>query len=621
MKRPGIIFRPPSNDDNHGDGIHGDCAYVVSRYDDISDSDLLALEAAVNSNNHIGLNHHSCRSNKGTLKRSPYASPPSQLISLPAEIILEILRALPSDDKLRKVNVTPENRATLHRLPTRRTLVALSLTCRALRQLSQIQVFSEIYLTNGKPTALLLRSLIEEPHFCAYVRRLYLGFAVDHVHESRVGLRAIYRTIDVNKIPRLHRDVLEKCGIKDQWTEKDSGVAVVDSFKTFVGLILSLTTRLECLTMGFNELDTPCVEAYELSYEVLPNLRSLEVHGNVRRPGSTYTCTRIAPFPLPCLLTLPTIKKFTSYSDSSNWWRLKYLTSAAPIVLEELSLYREFKIGSDLSYLLKQCPSLKKLGIVLDYPRRGSSNSSLPHADINSISTVIPKACQNLNTLILRAKGNRLLFSEDEPDDRWLSNMTKLVNLRTEVSCLFKNPTDMAIAVLSDHLPPNLVDLALYDMWYGDSRYHATNPQSVWALGDSELLPLDKVNSITEPFAEMLLRLCSSRLAGNFPSLRKVAVQSPIFEIDTGFASNDLTKAFEAAGVRFEIIPFAQFMPASGSPAEGTQSRDMAAMDELDEIGANLSGSPSIPDCKILVRRARNVEPMLLSYIVAQVAA
>lgn len=57
------------------------------------------------------------------------------------------------------------------------------------------------------------------------------------------------------------------------------------------------------------------------------------------------------------------------------------------------------------------------------------------------------------------------------------------------------------------------------------------------------------------------------------------------------------------------------------SPAEGTQSRDMAAMDELDEIGANLSDSPSIPDCKILVRRARNAEPMLLSYIVAQVAA
>lgn len=120
----------------------------------------------------------------------------------------------------------------------------------------------------------------------------------------------------------------------------------------------------------------------------------------------------------------------------------------------------------------------------------------------------------------------------------------------------------MAIAVLSDRLPPNLVDLALYDMWYKDSRYHAINLQSMWALGGSELLPLKKVHGITEPFAEMLFRLRSSRLAGNFPNLRKVAVQSPIFEVDTGLASRSLTEAFEAAGVQFEVIPFE---PASAS--------------------------------------------------------
>ncbi|KAH0421277.1 hypothetical protein CcaCcLH18_13529 [Colletotrichum camelliae] len=598
MRRLGIPFQQPSNDHAHADGIHGDDTYGDFRYDDISDSDLLALEAAVNSNNHIGLNHHSCRSNKGILKRPRYASPPSQLISLPAEIILEILRALPSDDKLRKVNVTPENRATLHRLPTRRTLVALSLTCRALRQLSQMQLFSEIYLANGKPTALLLRSLIEGPQFCTYIRLLYLGFALDHVRESRLGLRAIYETIDVNKIPRFHREILEECGIKDQWTKGDSGVAVIESFETFVGLMLSLTTRLESLTMGFNERDSAyfggefrnspsgtdrflsaflrissgCSRnetnvsgrtGYEISYEVLANLRSLEVHGNIRRSGAKKSFTRFPPFPLPSLLTLPTIKKFTSYSDSSQWWTLGK-TSAAPIFLEELSLYREFKVGCELSYLLNRCSSLRKLEIVLEYPRRDYSNISMP-SEFNIISTSILKACQHLNTLTLRTKGNRRLFAEDEPVDCWLSNMTRLVNLRADVPCLFKNSVDMAMSVLADRLPPNLIDLVLYDMWYEDSRYHATNLQSAWALGDSELLPLDKINGITEPFAKMLLHLCSSRLAGNFPNLRKVTVQSPIFEIDTGFASNDLTKAFEAAGVRFEVIPFAQLVPASGS--------------------------------------------------------
>ncbi|KAF0332601.1 hypothetical protein GQ607_000617 [Colletotrichum asianum] len=599
MRRPGMLSQSPSNNHIHDDDIHGDDASGDFRYDHISDSDLLALEAAVNFKNHIGLNHHSCRSNKGTPKRPPYASAPSQLISLPAEIILEILRALPSDDRLRKVNVTPENRATLHRLPTRRTLVALSLTCRALRQLSQIQLFSEIYLTNGKPTALLLRSLIEEPHFCTYVRRLLLGFAVDHEHESRVGLRAIYENVNVNEIPRPHLEVLERCGIKDQWTVKDSGVAVVESFETFIGLMLSLTTRLEYLSLGFNERDRAHIggelwgspsgierflsafprirsgfsgdqtdalspTACEHSYELLTNLRHLEVHGNVH--SSCYwtkeICNRFPPFPLPSLLILSTIKTFTSYSDSSEWCYLDDLESTAPMALEELSLYGEFKNGSALSHLLKRCSSLKKLEVVLEYPRRRSGNNSIPHSETNSISTVIPTACQNLRTLILRTNGNRRLFSEDEPDDCWLSNMTKLVNLRTDVPCLFRSSIDMAIAVLSDRLPPNLVDLALYDMWYKDSRYHATNLQSMWALGGSELLPLKKVHGITEPFAEMLFRLCSSRLAGNFPNLRKVAVQSPIFEVDTGLASRSLTEAFEAAGMQFEVIPFE---PASAS--------------------------------------------------------
>jgi L-aminoadipate-semialdehyde dehydrogenase len=41
---------------------------------------------------------------------------------------------------------------------------------------------------------------------------------------------------------------------------------------------------------------------------------------------------------------------------------------------------------------------------------------------------------------------------------------------------------------------------------------------------------------------------------------------------------------------------------------------------ELNEIDANLSGSPLIRDCKTLVRRDRNEEPTLVSYIVPEVA-
>ncbi|KAF6822859.1 L-2-aminoadipate reductase large subunit [Colletotrichum plurivorum] len=41
---------------------------------------------------------------------------------------------------------------------------------------------------------------------------------------------------------------------------------------------------------------------------------------------------------------------------------------------------------------------------------------------------------------------------------------------------------------------------------------------------------------------------------------------------------------------------------------------------ELNEIDGNLSGSPLIRDCKTLVRRDRNEEPMLVSYIVPEIA-
>lgn len=41
---------------------------------------------------------------------------------------------------------------------------------------------------------------------------------------------------------------------------------------------------------------------------------------------------------------------------------------------------------------------------------------------------------------------------------------------------------------------------------------------------------------------------------------------------------------------------------------------------ELNEIDANLSGSPLIRDCKTLVRRDRNEEPTLVSYIVPEIA-
>ncbi len=66
-----------------------------------------------------------------------------------------------------------------------------------------------------------------------------------------------------------------------------------------------------------------------------------------------------------------------------------------------------------------------------------------------------------------------------------------------------------------------------------------------------------------------------------------------------------------------------QYLPSGAVRVSGridSQVKIRGFRIELNEIDANLSGSPLIRDCKTLVRRDRNEEPTLVSYVVPEIA-
>ncbi|KAK1856288.1 hypothetical protein CCHR01_01036 [Colletotrichum chrysophilum] len=557
---------PPGDigsNDAHGDDTPNDHVHRGgSSHTDIPDSDSSTRKATDHRITQVEKPACCTLSIMGTSDSTADQSSRSFLLGLPGEIILEILRAFPP---------TPDCRLSIFNLRNQ-----------TLRHPSQRQLFSDIYLTKGKQMGLLLRSFIEEPRFCTHVRGLCLGFALNREREAYDGVHTIYEKIDLNKIPTSLLGALEHCGVKEQQTGTLTDDDVEESFEIFAGLMLSLTTRLEHLTIGFDDRDrthpvderradlyspprinreSPSgidrfISAFHSTYggndagspdrnenfkhKVLTHLQRLEIHGNVYRF-----------FEWPPILT-----RF-----SSQWASLSETGRAAPLALQKLSLYQETKTGSALCSLLERCPDLKKLEIVMDCPNPHDEHGITYGTETARISTAITTACPKLSTLTLRTKGNCLLFFEDEPERSWLSKMHNLVNLQADVPCLFKSLEDMALADVSGRLPPNIENLTIYDMWYGDPRFLYRMLYEVRAPDDYVLHPRDNTDAVAEPFAEMLLRLRSSLLAGRLPNLRKVAVKSPIFGFDSGNALSDLTKAFEAAEVEFKVIPYEFHLP------------------------------------------------------------
>ncbi|KAJ0337141.1 hypothetical protein COL922a_007106 [Colletotrichum nupharicola] len=443
------------SNDAHGDGTPNDHVHHGgTSHTDITYSDSSTRKATDHRITQVETLAYNTLPNMGTSDRAVDQSSRPSLLGLLGEIILEILRAFPPDPRLPTFNIKPAGPKSiaLFRSTTRLAIMALSL------------------------------------------RGLCLGFALNREREAYEGVHTIYENIAFNKIPTSLLGALEHCGVEEQQTGELTEDDVEESFEIFAGLMFSLTTRLEHLTIG-------------------------------------------------------------------QWASLSETGRAAPLALQELSLYQETKTGSALCSLIERCPDLKKLEIVMDCPNPHDEHGIIYGTETARISTAITTACPKLSTLTLRTKGNRLLFFEDEPERSWLSKMHNLVNLQADVPCLFKSLEDMALADVSGRLPPHIENLTIYDMWYGDPRFLYRMLYEVRAPDDYVLHPRDNPDAVAEPFAEMLLRQGSSLLAGRLPNLRKVAVKSPIFGFDSGNALSDMTEAFEAAEAEFKVIPFEFDLP------------------------------------------------------------
>ncbi|KAJ0273921.1 hypothetical protein COL940_009616 [Colletotrichum noveboracense] len=555
------------SNDAHGDGTPNDHVHHGgTSHTDITYSDSSTRKATDHRTTQVETLAYNTLPNMGTSDRAVDQSSRPSLLGLPGEIILEILRAFPPDPRLPTFTITPAGPKSiaLFRSTTRLAIMALSRTCRALRQPSQRQLFSDIYLMKGGQMGLLLRSFIEEPQFCTYVRGLCLGFALNREREAYEGVHTIYENIAFNKIPTSLLGALEHCGVEEQQTGELTDDDVEESFEIFAGLMFSLTTRLEHLTIGFDDRDrTHPVDERRADLYSPPRINR-ESPSGIDRFISAFHSTyggkdagndagspdRTENFNHKVLTHL-----------QRQWASLSETGRAAPLALQELSLYQETKTGFALCSLIERCPDLKKLEIVMDCPNPHDEHGITYGTETARISTAITTACPKLSTLTLRTRGNRLLFFEDEPERSWLSKMHNLVNLQADVPCLFKSLEDMALADVSGRLPPHIENLTIYDMWYGDPRFLYRMLYEVRAPDDYVLHPRDNTDAVAEPFAEMLLRLRSSLLAGRLPNLRKVAVKSPIFGFDSGNALSDLTEAFEAAEVEFKVIPFEFDLP------------------------------------------------------------
>ncbi|KAF9879185.1 hypothetical protein CkaCkLH20_03418 [Colletotrichum karsti] len=533
----------------------------------------------------------------------------SPILSLSNEVMNSIFNAFDVDPKLPNLTVraaTPKCQE-LFRQTTRFSLWSLSSTCRALQLVSQQRLFSNIHNESGKRAGLLLRSLVEFPRLRAYVKQLDLRFSLDDGGECEDGLYGCL-DLDLSKIPSFHASVVKRSGILDDKGAIRPG-PVEDVFQTLIGLMLSLTTNLETLTLGFDVrhdrdyiddtgngvesflslfrgVDTTCEAIggllvsdnfvadnntndntatkamHHRQHQLLPCLRSLDMHHQKGCFDFIHSAVRprLWPFNLPSLLALPSLLSLTTFSDTTQWGYLDEITWSEPFfALETLSFHHETMPGSALCCILRRCPNLRALEIDLDCDDPGPIDEYggfRGSKETARISDAIPNSCPRLRSLTLLTKTNPRFFFRDEPNSDWLAGMAELTDLRTNVPCLFKDPGDMMTADICDRLPPNLERLSLDDIWTMDDRVSSLGHWIESGPDGYLLRDLNALDASAQPFAIMLSLLASSRMAGKLPSLRTVSVKSPIFEKDTGKSAQHLAEAFAVAGMKFEVIPF-----------------------------------------------------------------
>ncbi|GJC83989.1 hypothetical protein ColLi_06827 [Colletotrichum liriopes] len=288
--------------------------------------------------------------------------------------------------------------------------------------------------------------------------------------------------------------------------------------------------------------------SHELS---LPSLQQLEMksefnqyHNFVRIPA--------CPFFVPSLLSVPKLKTLSIPCDDGKWRLFDDIRPSQLFALENLCLNGSSTNGSNLSRLLRRCPSLKSLTIAMEFDISHVETYVLSGHHVR-ISDTLPDYCPKLHTLDLQFKGLGGFFLIAESHLTRLADLKDLRNLRVDLPVLFHGTDDLRNADLEQRLPPNLATLELYDMWSGDQRFRVHYTYR----GDSAIYikTHERVDASADPLTLMLLRLASAS-SRSLPKLRSVRVKSLVYDHDLGQTSRKLIATFAEVGIDFQIMSF-----------------------------------------------------------------
>ncbi|KAJ0161800.1 hypothetical protein CTA2_5586, partial [Colletotrichum tanaceti] len=385
---------------------------------------------------------------------------------------------------------------------------------------------------------------------------LYIGYFTTDNHPCVVGLEAFNAAgVDFSRASLAMKEMVFRCSTYDART----------TIQRLVGFLLFAANRLERLVFAFRrswDVNTLNSSTEAFFSEIIPSvlllsvgdlfkcLRELELRSDTRQRYDNVNVS-VSPFFVPSLLKAPNLKTLRVPCDIGNWRFFDRIRPSQPLALETIALNGSSTSGSNLSRLLRRCPKLESLVIVLQFVVSRWETFSIGTEQVR-ISDVLPEHCPKLHTLSLHLRRFGGFFVEGEACFQRFADMEALAVLRVDLPVLFKDANDMRHAHLQTRLPPGLTELELDDLWTDDSRFE----RDYTIQGDSYLVitRYEKADAGAEALTVMLRRLAAVA-PRHLPRLRSVRVKSVIYDHDSEQTADQLATAFGNAGIEFEVIP------------------------------------------------------------------
>jgi hypothetical protein len=372
---------------------------------------------------------------------------------------------------------------------SRRSLLALTKTCRRLFGLTTPLLYEVIVLTDGPSMVLLLRSILHNPdlpqyiHHFGFVARLESGTVQQDIRDTFGGND--WRSLGTS-LSRGRQGLLHSCLVSDH-TEK----LAHSSFALLVSLLPRLRNFL-IYTPGLGEHD------YSLFIEAL-----ISIHSTAGTPVfSTHRLINIASpktnAPDPCidwgfatsLVGIGNVRSLELFGDDIRQHRrnIEDPGTATWDYLEEIRLELTGTETTGWYALCCRCPNLRAIRIVFAPPYLKRLAGTTNHSWVN-FNYMLRMQIPTLQSLSIDTHGNRYFFNHlatqkrdpnelaSEPPnlgprrehpDSYLDSLPCLVHLKhlqVEIMFLFSRPRYLELRDIRDLLPASIETFKLLEVW------------------------------------------------------------------------------------------------------------------------------------------------------------